>query len=93
MSCVRLWGGARVSSDLSDEDVHAIELLIRQTDKLPVIEIRRLERGTCAEEVCGQIMAGTGIQCGGALTGYGHEGGFRRDEGVWQVIDCDVWNG
>jgi len=93
MSCVRHWGDALVSRDLSDEDVHAIEAVIRRTHKLPVIEIRRLEPGTCAVEVCGEITARTGIQCGGALSGYGHEFSVRRVDGVWQAIDAGDWNG
>jgi hypothetical protein len=85
-------GGTFVPRDLPDGEVREIEGLIRQTDKMPITEMHFL-KGVCAPEVCGELLASTGIGCGGALSGFGHVFNFRRDNGRWSLISQDYWNG
>lgn len=90
-SCLDGRGGTFVPGDLPDADVREIEALIRQTDKMPITEMHFL-KGVCAPEVCGELLASTGVECG-ALSGFGHEFNFRRRNRVWSLISQSTWNG
>jgi len=91
-SCLDGRGGTFVPRDLPDAEVRELEVLIRQTDKMPIRAMRFL-KGVCAPEVCGELLASTGIECGGALSGSGHDFSFRRRNRVWSLISQDDWNG
>lgn len=92
-SCLQRWGGTLVSKDLPDTDVRAIEVLIRKTDQMTIIWIKRLSVDDCAPEICGEIEVSTGVACGGPMSGGGNELHLRRVDGSWRLIGQEEWHG
>jgi hypothetical protein len=91
VSCLARVGGTLVARELSDQDVHRIEALIRRWDSLPIIAIRQKSFfGEPASSKGVDFEAMTGVECGG-LSGHGKLFRLTRVDGEWLIKKEGSW--